>query len=162
MTADKTDMINVLVIEPEKKPYVKAISSELESLQHEVGGYIEAIYPYEDPVALVCDEEGKLTGKDLNRALRDKDGDIYDIVAGTFLIVGLGDEDFASLSDEFIEKYSHEFETPEAFFYENGKITVFPLKPSLSDMILEANKRRPDSGFCNDENEKIQEADHDF
>ena len=48
-----------------------------ESLQHEVGGYIEAIYPCEDPVALVCNEEGKLEGLPLNRALRDEDGDIY-------------------------------------------------------------------------------------
>ena len=39
--------------------------------------YIEAIYPYEDPVALVCNEEGKLEGLPLNRALRDEDGDIY-------------------------------------------------------------------------------------
>ena len=64
-------------------------SSGLESLQHEVGGCIEAIYPYEDPVALICNEEGKLEGLPLNRALRDEDGDIYDVVAGTFLVVGL-------------------------------------------------------------------------
>ena len=36
---------------------MKEIDSGLESLQHEVGGCIEAIYPYEDPVALVCNEE---------------------------------------------------------------------------------------------------------
>ena len=36
-----------------------------------------AIYPYEDPVALVCNEEGKREGLPLNRALRDEDGDIY-------------------------------------------------------------------------------------
>ena len=56
---------------------MKEIDSGLESLQHEVGGYIEAIYPYEDPVALVCNEEGELEGLPLNRALRDEDGDIY-------------------------------------------------------------------------------------
>ena len=57
-------------------------------MQHEVGGHIEAIYPYEDPVALVCNEEGKLEGLPLIRALRDEDGDIYDVVAGTFMVVG--------------------------------------------------------------------------
>ena len=56
---------------------MKEIASGLESLQHEVGGYIEAIYPYKDPAALVCNEEGKLEGLPLNRALRDEDGDIY-------------------------------------------------------------------------------------
>ena len=60
--------------------------------KRQVGGCIEAIYPYEDPVALVCNEEGKLEGLPLNRALRDEDGDIYDVVAGTFMVVGLTDD----------------------------------------------------------------------
>ena len=51
------EKISVLVVEPEKKPYAKEISSELSSLQHEVGGYIQAVYPYEEPVAIICDEE---------------------------------------------------------------------------------------------------------
>ena len=46
--------IAVLVVEPGKEPYVKEIDSGLESLQHVVSGCIEAIYPYEDPVALVA------------------------------------------------------------------------------------------------------------
>ena len=50
---DKLKEMTVLVVEPKKKPYVKTISSGLESLQHEVGGDIEAIYPFEDPVALI-------------------------------------------------------------------------------------------------------------
>ena len=74
---ERDSTIAVLVVEPGKEPYVKEIDSNLKSLQHEVGGYIEAIYPYEDPVALVCNEEGKLEGLPLNRALRDEDGDIY-------------------------------------------------------------------------------------
>lgn len=48
------EMISVLVVEPEKKPYVKEISSGLSSLQKEVGGYIQAVYPYEEPVAIIC------------------------------------------------------------------------------------------------------------
>ena len=74
---ERDSTIAVLIVEPGKEPYVKEIDSGLESLQHEVGGYIEAIYPYEDPIALVCNEEGKLEGLPLNRALRDEDGDIY-------------------------------------------------------------------------------------
>ena len=53
-----------------------------------------------DSVALVCNEEGKLEGLPLNRALRDEDGDIYDVVAGTFLVVGLTDDSFGSLTVE--------------------------------------------------------------
>ena len=51
--AERDSTIAVLIVEPGKEPYVKELDSGLESLQHEVGGYIEAIYPYEDPVALV-------------------------------------------------------------------------------------------------------------
>ena len=93
----KNDKITVLIVEPEQKPYIKEIDPGLSSLQHEVGGYIQAIYPFEEPVAIICDEEAKLTGKPLNRALRDEDGHIYDVIAGSFLIVGLGGENFTSL-----------------------------------------------------------------
>jgi len=46
------EKINVLVVEPGKRPYTKMIESGLESLQHEVGGYIQAVYPFEEPVAI--------------------------------------------------------------------------------------------------------------
>lgn len=46
--------MKVVVVEPMKRAYVKDIDSGLESLQKEVDGYIEAIYPFEDEVAIVC------------------------------------------------------------------------------------------------------------
>ena len=122
------EKINVLVVEPEKQPYAKEISSGLSSLQHEVGGYIQAVYPYEEPVAIICDEEAKLTGKQLNRALRDEDGKIYDVVAGTFLIVGLGEEDFTSLTPEHAKQFKEKFDTPEMFMRLNGKLVVLPME----------------------------------
>ena len=122
------EKMTVLVIEPEKKPYVKDISSGLASLQKEVGGYIQAVYPFDDPVAIICDEEAKLTGKELNRALRDEDGQIYDIVAGSFLIAGLGEEDFCSLTPEQIKKFSDMYKTPEMFLRLNGKLMVLPME----------------------------------
>ena len=122
------EKINVLVVEPEKKPYAKEISSGLSSLQHEVGGYIQAVYPYEEPVAIICDEEAKLTGKELNRALRDEDGKIYDVVAGTFLIVGLGEDNFSSLTPEHLKQFKEKFDTPEMFMRLNGKLVVLPME----------------------------------
>ena len=86
--------MNVLMVEPGKAPYETQIGNDLQSMQALVGGYIQAVYPFEQPVALVCRESGKLDGLPLNRALRDADGDIYDIVAGNFFIVGLGQNDF--------------------------------------------------------------------
>ena len=122
------EKISVLVVEPEKKPYAKEISSGLSSLQHEVGGYIQAVYPYEEPVAIICDEEAKLKGSELNRVLRDEDGQIYDVVAGTFLIVGLGESEFTSLTPEHMKQFKEKFETPEMFMRLNGKLLVLPME----------------------------------
>ena len=119
--------ITVLVIEPHKKPYIKEIIPELNELQNEVDGYIQAIYPWEEPVAIICDDEAKLKGKQLNRALRDEDGQIYDVVAGTFLIVGLSDDDFDSLDADLIHQFTKKFEVPEIFIRTEDKIVVIPM-----------------------------------
>ena len=74
-----------------------------------VGGYIQALFPYDDPVALICHEEGKLIGLPWNRPLRDDEGMIYDIIAGTFLVTGLTEDNFGSLPQGMIEKYSEIF-----------------------------------------------------
>jgi len=116
--------MNVLVVEPMKKPYMKDIDSGLHSLQREVGGYIEAIYPYEDSVGLVCNEEGKMEGLPLNRAIYSKSGEMFDVIAGTFLIVGLSEDNFAELSGELAEKYAKLFESPELFYSMDGRIEV--------------------------------------
>ena len=119
--------ITVLVVEPLMEPYVKEIDSGLKALQKEVGGYIQVVYPFEEPVAIICNEEGKLNGEPLNRALRDEDGHVYDIVAGTFLIVGLSEDNFCSLSEEHIEQFTQEFKAPEMFARANGKILIMPM-----------------------------------
>ena len=56
----KEQYINVVLCEPGKKARVTTIMNSLESLQKMVGGYIEAVYPFDDPVAIVCNEEGKI------------------------------------------------------------------------------------------------------
>lgn len=119
--------MTVLVVEPEKKPYVKTISNGLSSLQHEVGGSIEAVYPFEDEVALVMNENGKLDGLPLNRALYDNDGHIYDVIAGTFLVVGLGEEDFDSLTDRDVEKFSALYAVPQMFMKLGERIVALPI-----------------------------------
>ena len=121
-----TDTMKVLVVEPEKEPYVKEISSGLSSLQKEVGGFIEAVYPFEDPVAIICNEEGKLEGLPLNRALRDEDGHVYDIIAGTFLIAGLSEDNFCSLDDTQVEKFSAMYKSPELFMRFGSRTLVIP------------------------------------
>ena len=135
------EKLTVLVVEPMKEPYVKEIDSGLHALQAEVGGDIAASYPFDDPVGLVLNDEGKLIGLDLNRSLRDEHGEIYDIVAGTFLVVGLGPESFSSLSPDMIQKYTEQFKRPELFASINGQIVSVPVEPEnplrTAEMTLE-------------------------
>lgn len=107
---EKEKVITVLVVEPMKRPDVRQIDNTLESMQKNVGGLIQPIYPFDDPVALVCNDEGKLMGLPPNRLLRDDSGQPYDLICGTFFITGLGTEDFTSLTDEQIGKYTKLFE----------------------------------------------------
>ena len=119
--------MNVLMVETGKAPYETQIGSDLRSMQAAVGGYIQAVYPFEQPVALVCCESGKLDGLPLNRALRDADGDIYDIVAGSFFIVGLGQNDFTDLPHELAARFAEQFRQPEMFMRVDGKIVATPM-----------------------------------
>ena len=119
--------MNVLMVEPGKAPYKMQIGDDLQSMQAVVGGYIQAVYPYEEPVALICNEDGKLDGLPLNRALRDSDGDIYDIVAGNFFIVGLGQNDFTDLPHDLAEQFVEQFRQPEMFVREGNKIVAAPM-----------------------------------
>lgn len=101
--------MKVLVVEPGKRPYTAEIPAGLETLQKMVGGLIQAVYPFEDDVALIAHDEGKLLGLPFNRPLYDENGVMYDILVGTFLVVGLTEDDFGSLSEKMIEKYTEVF-----------------------------------------------------
>ena len=108
-------------------PQAAQIGGELEDLQA-VGGDIEAVYPTMNRWHLIVNDEGKLNGSELNRALRDNDGQIYDIVAGDFLVVGLGEENFASLSPQLMEKFEKEFHQPEMFVRMGAVLWHFPCR----------------------------------
>ena len=119
--------MNVLMVEPGKAPYETQIGDDLRSMQAAVGGYIQAVYPFEQPVVLVCCESGKLDGLQLNRALRDSDGDIYDIIAGNFFIAGLGQNDFTDLPHELAARFAEQFRQPEIFMHVDDKIVAAPM-----------------------------------
>lgn len=104
--------MKILLIEPSAEPKTAEIDGSLESMQEGVGGLIQAVYPFEEPVALICNDEGKLLELPLNRPLRDPDtGIVYDIIAGTFFLCSASpDSDhFESLTEEQIQHYSRSF-----------------------------------------------------
>ena len=102
-----TKTMKVLIVEPEKVPYATEIPTGLESLQKQVGGLIQALYMAD--AAMLCNDEGKLMGLPWNRPLYDEEGNLYDIIAGTFLVVGLTEDDFRSLTEEQIIRYTKMF-----------------------------------------------------
>lgn len=116
--------MTVLAVMPGKKPVKMKLEGTLKSMQNFVGGTIQAVYPFDDPVAIICNDEGKLGGLEYNRALRDETGAIYDIICGPFFVCGLGEEDFASLPDELLEKYYKLFVCPELFVRFGGNLVV--------------------------------------
>ena len=103
--------MKILVIKPYQKPEIVEIDHTLEAMQAVVGGYIQAVYPFEDEVALVVNEEGKICGLPMNRFLFDDDGNLIDIIVGTFFICGSpSDSDsFTDIPDELINKYTNRF-----------------------------------------------------
>ena len=107
MSENKT--LRILRVEPGKPAEEKEIGADLKSLQAEVDGMIECVY-MEDGSILVCNEEGKLNGMEMNRRLAD------DIICGPFFVVGDdGEGDFTPLTDRQIADYKERFAQPEQF-----------------------------------------------
>ena len=105
-------------------------------MQAVVGGDIEEYMPFEDEVAIICNEEGKIMGLPLNRAVYDDNKAMIEIMAGDFFIAyaPISSEKFLSLPDDMAKKYSEKFRYPENFFRTNDGIKAVPFKPVSKDM----------------------------
>ena len=117
--------MKILLIEPQKRPRPHDIPGDLASMQALVGGAIQAVYPFDEPISLICHEEGKLLGLPQNRALRHPDtGEIYDIICGTFFLCAAppDSEHFESLNEDQIRRYMELFRVPEQFIRLNNAI----------------------------------------
>ena len=103
--------MKIVLVEPEKEARITEIKGELHEMQEIVGGLIQVLYPWmDDWVALICNDEGKIMGLPLNRVLKD-----YDVIAGTFFVCGLSEDNFGSLTDQQAQKYRTMFQYPEKF-----------------------------------------------
>lgn len=100
--------MKVLLVEPGKYLRTAHISPELSSLQQTVGGYIQAIYPWDDPVAVICDEEALLKQLEFNRLIAPEVA-----IFGSFFICGLGEDDFTDLPDDLADKYAQLLREPQ-------------------------------------------------
>lgn len=117
------EYLKVLIVEPGILPYEKEIENDLHAMQEIVGGLIEPIYPYQDRVALVCNEEGIIRGLPFNRSVEGG----YEGVFGTFFICGFDNEDLCSLTDEQVKTYREKFKDAEILIGVKGN-DLFTLK----------------------------------
>ena len=131
------NQITVLYLQVGKLPQTVSIDNSLEAMQQLVGGYIEEYMPFDDEVALICNEEGKMNGSSLNRAVYDEHSkEMIEIIAGDFFIAyaPVGSENFKSLPKDLEKKYAEKFKYPERFYKQNGQIKAYPVKPKNRDM----------------------------
>ena len=142
MNAQSHEKISVLLVEPGKYPRMIEIEDSLAAMQHVVGGDIEEFMPYEEEIAIICNEEGKFNGMLPNRAIYSEpeegemmkgteNREMVDIIFGQFFICYAPAESkkFLSLPKELAQKYETRFKLPERFFWEGDKIKAVPYKP---------------------------------
>lgn len=127
--------IDVIMVEPMKPPRMVTLNDDLESMQEAVGGWIEEYMPFPDEVALICNEEGKMNGMPLNRAIYGEDGRLLDVIAGPFFIAyaPIESENFLSLPEDLKQKYMQEFKNPQEFVMTGSGIKVVPMQLQRDD-----------------------------
>lgn len=114
--------IKAILLTPKKHAKILVLENSLSSFQKLVGGSIEILYPFGDPVAIICNESGKVNRMPLNRGLRSLDGMLYDTIAGPAIIVAINGENFTSLPECFLRKYYEMFKYPEVFVQNGPRI----------------------------------------
>ena len=92
--------------------------------------------PFDDEVAIICNEEGKMNGSELNRAVYSKDKQILDVIAGKFFVAyaPFESESFLSMPKDLMKKYEDTFRYPERFYKTPEGIEAKAYKPGAKDM----------------------------
>ena len=129
MNEQSTEIISVLLVEPGKYPRMIEIEDSLEAMQRVVGGDIEEFMPYEDDIAIICNEEGKINGMRPNRSVKNDEGVMVDFIFGPAFVCDCRGESLDSLSDEQINRYSKMFRYPEHLARLNGELIGIPFNP---------------------------------
>lgn len=131
----REEKIRVVIVEPGKYAREAEIGTELSELQEVCEGWIQTYYPFEEMVCIVCNDEGKINGMPLNRGIKDNEtGELIDIIAGPFFICDCSGENFASLSQEQVERYMEMFRKPERFYKIGEEIVAIPYEPKVKEL----------------------------
>jgi len=103
--------INVLVVEPSKAPRPAKIRNSLETFSEIVGGPVEAGCYLPQKVMLICPRDSREMGLPPNRANPKAGG----YIAGTFLLCGVANDRFTSLTPAQQVEFQEYFAKPGEF-----------------------------------------------
>lgn len=113
------NLLRIVFVEPGKPAYAAEIENTLRAEQRAVGGKIEMVCN-QDGTAILCNKEGKLEGLPANRRLADGG-----VLVGNFFVIGEGEENFRSLTDEEIQKYLARFTESEEIADEEVEADIY-------------------------------------
>lgn len=134
------EQMTVLMVEPGYAPYEKTIPNTLEAKQELVGGLITAIYPYEEMVAIVANDEGILVNMEFNRSVEGGYGGVF----GSFFVCGLTEDDFCSLPPDQMERFKKKFHKAEILLGVRGNdLITLKVEPKQKDLKPEKQRRPP-------------------
>lgn len=136
---EKKDRLEVLYVRPNKTAEFVEIDNDLASIQNLVDGYIEEYMPFDDEVAVICNEEGKMKNLDLNRGIYDKNGKLLDIICGSFFLcyAPIESEKFLPLPANLRAKYEKMFKEPERFFLSEKGIIAEKILEKKAKLVRE-------------------------
>jgi hypothetical protein len=114
-----TDEIQVVIVEPDTKPYKQVIKNDLDTKQMLVGGWLENVFIGETEtgakLGIVLNEEGKLIGLPENRKIIGRGGG-SDVLVGNLFITAYNYEgDAVSLSDDLANSVIERFTTKNVY-----------------------------------------------
>lgn len=134
------EQMTVLMVEPGYAPYEKTIPNTLEAKQELVGGLITAIYPYEEMVAIVANDEGILLNMEFNRSVEGGYGGVF----GSFFVCGLTEDDFCSLPPDQMERFKKKFHKAEILLGVRGNdLITLKVEPKQKDLKPEKQHKPP-------------------
>ena len=129
---DQPKAMQILVVEPRKAPCLREVEeSDFHSI---LGGDYSVTHPFGPEVAVLCREDGRESGLEWNRALYNGRGQVYDVIAGTFLVAGMDGDKITSLPDDLANKYNRRFQTIEVYAQVGDRTVMFQVpQDNLSD-----------------------------
>lgn len=136
-------IIKGVMCEPYKLAREIEVNADYNSLCKEIGGNVAVFELISDKVVILYDDEGKMNGSDLCRAIYQEDKltdfkptpkhRLIDIIANKFIVCGMNEGDFVSLTDKQIKQYMNLYKYPEVFDPDELGVNIMRIKDGTFD-----------------------------